>query len=237
MRRYLEIVAIAFVLLIKGSVCVLAQESLPDPIKLISMMLAEKSTGNVDDTPYLVYLDSLGFKKSDTDLTLGKLKLGEIFYKKEYEKGTMQVEVRNMKINKGKVSRSVKIRSASDSILYRMAEQLKAFGMEEVENNDNILGLAGNGIVAGLGDKTLIMRCQFAPFQSYRDRPIVSNDGKGWMDTSGNSVFGHIRIGDTVFSDTLITTKPGVDIYLKRLYSFKGKGKTSLYLFIYSNLR
>ena len=152
MIRYLEIVAIAFVLLIKGSVCVLAQESLPDPIKLISMMLAEKSTGNVDDTPYLVYLDSLGFKKSDTDLTLGKLKLGEIFYKKEYEKGTMQVEVRNMKINKGKVSRSVKIRSASDSILYRMAEQLKAFGMEEVENNDNILGLAGNGIVAGLGD-------------------------------------------------------------------------------------
>lgn len=86
----------------------MAQEHLPDPVRLASMMVTEKSTGDVDDTPYLAYLDSLGFKKSDTDLTLGKLRFGEIFYKKGIRVDTVQVEVRNLKLNKGKISVSIR---------------------------------------------------------------------------------------------------------------------------------
>ena len=75
MKEVLKFATIAFFLLCNG-VRVLAQESLPDPIRFSSLMMSEKATGDVDDTPYLVYLNSLGFKKSDTDITFGKLSTG-----------------------------------------------------------------------------------------------------------------------------------------------------------------
>ena len=197
-------------------------------------MLSEKASGVVDDTPYLAYLDSLGFEKSDTDLTLGKLGLGEIFYKKGIGKDTVQVEVRNMEINKSKISRSVNIKSTSDSILCRMVEQLQAYGMEEVEMNNIMMALAGHGIVAGFGSKTLIMRCEFPPSQSYLERPIISDDGKARMDTINNSIVCRIEIGDKVFVDTLLSCESGIGVYPKYAYSLKGKGGCTIYLFIYS---
>lgn len=87
MKQIREISAIICLLLGSSSFRGMAQESQPDPVRLASMMLAEKSTGDVDDTPYLAYLDSLGFKKSDTDLVLGKLMFGGRFYKKGIGKG------------------------------------------------------------------------------------------------------------------------------------------------------
>lgn len=163
MKQFRKIAAFICLLLGSGSLQGKAQEFQPDLQRLALMMLSEMATGDVDDMLYLAYLDSLGFKKSDTDLTLGKLKFGGSFYKKGIGKDTVQVEVRNMEINKGKISRSVKIKSTSDSILCRMVEQLQAFGMEEVEKNNIILVLAGHGIYAGHGDKILIMRCEFTP--------------------------------------------------------------------------
>lgn len=234
MIRFLKIATVALVLLCIESVMAMAQSIQPDPVRLASMMLAEKSTGDVDNSPYLNYLDSLGFKKSDTDLTLGKLRLGETFYKKGIGKDTVQVEVRNMKTNKAKISRSIKVKSTSDSILCRMVEQLKAFGMEEVEKNSNFLGLAGNGIVAGLGDKTLIMRCEFPSSQSYMEIPIVSDDGKARMDTINNSIVCRIETDNKVFIDTLISCESGIGVYPKYIYSIKGKGGCTIYLFIYS---
>lgn len=212
----------------------MAQEHLLDPARLATMMLSEKATGDVDDTPYLSYLDSLGFEKSDTELTFGKLGLGEIFYKKGIGKDTVQVEVHNMKINKNKISRSVNIKSTSDSILCRMVEQLLAYGMEEVEKNNIMMALAGNGIVAGYGNKTLIMRCEFPPSQSYLERPIISDDGKARMDTINNSIVCRIETGDKVFVDTLLSCESGIVVYPKYAYSLKGKGGCTIYLFIYS---
>lgn len=82
MKRFLKIATLTLVLLCIDSLMAMAQSLQLDPVRLASMMVAEKSTGDIDDTPYLAYLDSLGFKKSDTDLVLGKLMLGGRFYKK-----------------------------------------------------------------------------------------------------------------------------------------------------------
>ena len=234
MKQSRKIAAIICLLLGSNSLQGMTQEYQPDPVRLASMMLAEKSTGDVDDMPYLAYLDSLGFKKSDTDLVLGELKLGGSYYKKGIGKDTVQVEVRNMTINKNKMSRSVKIKSTSDTILCRMVEQLRAYGMEEVEKNNIMLGLAGNGIYAGHGDKILIMRCEFPPSQSYMERPIVSDDGKARMDTINNSIVCRIETDIQVFVDTLISCEPGIGVYPKYTYSLKGKGGCTIYLFIYS---
>lgn len=234
MKRFLKIATLMLVLLCIDSLMAMAQSLQLDPVRLASMMVAEKSTGDVDDTPYLAYLDSLGFKKSDTDLILGKLGLGEIFYKKGIGKDTVQVEVRNMEINKSKISRSVNIKSTFDSILCRMVEQLQAYGMEEVEKNNIMMALAGHGIVAGYGNKTLIMRCEFPPSQSYLERPIISDDGKARMDTINNSIVCRIETGDKVFVDTLLSCESGIDVYPKYAYSLKGKGGCTIYLFIYS---
>jgi len=234
MKQIWKISVIICLLLGSSSPHGMAQESQPDPVMLASMMLAEKSTGDVDDTPYLAYLDSLGFQKSDTDLVLGKLKLGGRFYKKGIGKDTVQVEVRNMEINKGRITRSVKIKTTSDSLLSRMAEQLQAFGMEEVEKYSNFLGLAGNGIVAGLGYKTLIMRCEFPPSQSYMDRAVVSDDGKASMYAIDNSIVCRIETVNKVFVDTLMSCEPGIGAYPKHVYSLKGRGGCTIYLFIYS---
>ena len=234
MKRFLKIATLTLVLLCIDSLMAMAQSLQLDPVRLASMMVAEKSTGDIDDTPYLAYLDSLGFKKSDTDLILGKLGLGEIFYKKGIGKDTVQVEVRNMEINKSKISRSVNIKSTSDSILCRMVEQLQAYGMEEVEKNNIMMALAGHGIVAGFGNKTLIMRCEFPPSQSYLERPIISDDGKARMDTINNSIVCRIETGDKVFVDTLLSCESGIGVYPKYAYSLKGKGGCTIYLFIYS---
>ena len=234
MKRFLKIATLMLVLLCIDSLMAMAQSLQLDPVRLASMMVAEKSTGDIDDTPYLAYLDSLGFKKSDTDLILGKLGLGEIFYKKGIGKDTVQVEVRNMEINKSKISRSVNIKSTSDSILCRMVEQLQAYGMEEVEKNNIMMALAGHGIVAGFGNKTLIMRCEFPPSQSYLERPIVSDDGKARMDTINYSIVCRIETGDKVFVDTLLSCGSGIGVYPKYAYSLKGKGGCTIYLFIYS---
>ena len=234
MKRFLKIATLTLVLLCIDSLMAMAQSLQLDPVRLASMMVAEKSTGDIDDTPYLAYLDSLGFEKSDTDLTLGKLGLGEIFYKKGIGKDTVQVEVRNMEINKSKISRSVNIKSTSDSILCRMVEQLQAYGMEEVEKNNIMMALAGHGIVAGFGNKTLIMRCEFPPSLSYLERPIISDDGKARMDTINNSIVCRIETGDKVFVDTLLSCESGIGVYPKYAYSLKGKGGCTIYLFIYS---
>ena len=156
------------------------------------------------------------------------------FIRKGLEKDTVQVEVRYMEISKAKISRSVKIKSTSDSILCRMVEQLQAYGMEEVEKNNIMMALAGHGIVAGYGNKTLIMRCEFPPSQSYLERPIVSDDGKARMDTINNSIVCRIETGDKVFVDTLLSCESGIDVYPKYAYSLKGKGGCTIYLFIYS---
>ena len=234
MKQIWNISVIICLLLGSSSLRGMAQESQPDPVRLASLMLAEKSTSDVDDTPYLAYLDSLGFKKSDTDLVLAKLMLGGRFYKKGIGKDTVQVEVRYMEIGKVKISRSVKIKSTSDSILCRMVEQLQAFGMEEIDKNNIMLGLAGHGIVAGHGDKILIMRCEFPPSQSYMERAIVSDDGKARMDTINNSIVCRIETDNQVFIDTLISSEPGIGVYPKFVYSLKGKGGCTIYLFIYS---
>ena len=233
----MKIFTIALVLFSNGSIRVLAQEFQPDLQRLALMMLSEKSTGDVDDMPYLNYLDSLGFKKNDTDLRLGKLRFGEIFYKKGFGKDTVQVEIKNMKMNNRKISRSVNIKMTSDSIGCQMVKQLKAFGMEEVEKVDNsikILLLAGNGLIAGVGEGMLILRCVFTPSQSYMERPIVSDDGKGRMDTINNSIVCRIETTDKTFVDTLISGKPGINVYPKCIYSFAGKGGSTIYLFVYS---
>ena len=234
MKQYRKIAAIICLLLGSNSLQGMAQEYQPDPVRLASMMLAEKSTGDVDDALYLAYLDSLGFKKSDSDLVLGKLMLGGRFYKKGIGKDTVQVEVRYMEISKTKISRSVNIKSTSDTILCRMVEQLQAYGMEEVKKNNIMMALAGNGIVAGFGNKTLIMRCEFPPSQSYLERPIESDDGKARMDTINNSLVCRIETDNKVFVDTLISCEPGIGVYPKFAYSFKGKGGYTIYLFIYS---
>ena len=237
MRQFLKIFTIALVLFSNGSIRVWAQEFQPDLQRLALMMLSEKSTGDVDDMPYLNYLDSLGFKKNDTDLRLGKLRFGEIFYKKGFGKDTVQVEIKNMKMNNRKLSRSVNIKMTSDSIGCQMVKQLKAFGMEEVEKVENsikILLLAGNGLIAGVGEGMLILRCVFTPFQSYMERPIVSDDGKGRMDTINNSIVCRIETTDKTFVDTLISGKPGINVYPKCIYSFAGKGGSTIYLFVYS---
>lgn len=234
MKQSRKIAAIICLLLGSNSLQGMAQEYQPDPVRLASVMLVEKSTGDVDDMPYLAYLDSLGFKKSDTDLVLGKLKFGGSIYKKGIGKDTVQVEVRYMEISKAKISRSVKIKSTSDSILCRMVEQLQNFGMEEVEKNNIMLGLAGNGIYAGHGDKILIMRCEFPPSQSYMERAIVSDDGIARMDTINNSIVCRIETDNQVFIDTLISSEPGIGIYPKFIFSLKGKEGCTIYLFIYS---
>ena len=229
-----QFVILVMCILFSFSADTMAQRLLPDPVRFVSMMLAEKLTGDVDDTPYLAYLDSLGFKKSDTDLVLGKMKLGDSFYKEGIGMDTVQVEVRNMEINKDKISRSVKIKSTSDSILCRMVEQLQAYGLEEVEKNNIMLGLAGYGIYAGHGDKILIMRCEFPPSQSYMERPIVSDDGKARIETIDNSLVCRIETDNKVFVDTLISCESEIGVYPKFVYSLKGKGGCTIYLFIYS---
>ena len=78
MKKCLFIVLVSMVMGLLGcnSPQRMAIDSQPDLQRFASMMLVEKATGDVDDMPYLEYLDSLGFKKSDADLRLGKLRLG-----------------------------------------------------------------------------------------------------------------------------------------------------------------
>lgn len=192
MKKFRKIAAIICLLLGCNSLQGMAQEFQPDLQRLGLMMLSEKATGDVDDIPYLNYLDSLGFEKSDTDI--GKLRFGEFLYNKGFGKDTVQVDIRNMKNDDGKLSRSVKIKTTSDMMGCQMVEQLTSFGMEEVENNNIMLGLAGNGIYAGYGDKILIMRCEFPPSQSYMERPIVSDDGKARMDTIDKSLVCRMKL-------------------------------------------
>ena len=234
MKKFRKITAIICLLLGSGSLQVMAQEIQPDLQRFGLMMLSEKATGDVDDMPYLNYLDSLGFEKSDTDMRLGKLRFGEFLYKKGFGKDTVQVDIRNMKNDDGKISRSVKIKMTSDMMGCQMVEQLKSFGMEEVEKSANVLVLAGNGIYAGYGDNILIMRCEFPPSQSYMERPIVSDDGKARMDTIDNSLVCRIETDNKVFVDTLISYEPEIGVYPKYVYSLKGKGGSTIYLFIYS---
>lgn len=197
------------------------------------MMMAEKSTGDVDDSPYLYYLDSLGFMKSDTDMTLGLLRQGEIIHKKGFGEDTIQVEVRAMKKINGKISRSFKIRMTSDSIIGWMVSRLKAFGMEIINNSANFQGLSGKGLVAGYSSNILIIKCDFTPSSS-EDLPCVSDDGKGRMDVSDSSIIARIETSNEIFSDTLVTADSGIDVYPKHVYSFLGKGGITMYLFIYS---
>jgi hypothetical protein len=82
MVRVLKNAMVTLVLLSLDLVCAVAQSSQPDPARLASMMLAEKSSGDVEDSPYLNYLNTLGFMKSDSDMTLGILRQDEIFHKK-----------------------------------------------------------------------------------------------------------------------------------------------------------
>ena len=235
MKQFLKIITIALMMFGNGSVCVCAQEIQLDLRKIASMMLSEKATGDVDDMPYLNYLDSLGFKKSDADIRFGKLRFGEIFYKKSFGRDTVQVEIRNMRNNDGKISRSANIKITSDVMGCRMIEQLKALGMEEVEKSSNILVLSGNGLVAGIGEKILILRCVFPPSQSYLERPIVSEDGKGRMDTINNSIVCRIETAGKVFVDTLMSSsEQGIDVYPKFVHSFAGRGGSTVYLFVYS---
>jgi len=235
MKQFLKIITIALMMLGNGSVCVCAQEFQPDLQRLALMMLSEKATGDVDDMPYLNYLDSLGFKKSDSDIRLGKMGFGEIFYKKGFGKDTVQVVIRNMKNDDGRISRSANIKMTSDMMECQMIEQLKAFGMEEVEKYANIMVLSGNGLVAGIGEKIMILRCVFTPSQSYLEGPIASEDGKGRMDTIKNSVVCRIETADKVFVDTLISSgEPEIDVYPKYVHSFAGKGGSTVYLFVYS---
>ena len=102
-----------------------------------------------------------------------------------YNKWRWPYSVGFEEIDKGKVSRSIKIKSTSDSIMHWMTERLKAIGMEEVEkykfSNYNILGIAGNGIAAGIGDNIFIMRCEFPPSQLYMERHKELDDGKARM--------------------------------------------------------
>ena len=233
MVQLLKNAMVALALISYGSVCVVARGFQPDPARLSSMMLAEKSTGDVDDSPYLNYLDSLGFMKSDTDIALGLLRRGEIFYIKALGEDTVQVEVRAMKKINGKISRSIKIKTTSDSIIGWMVSQLKAFGMEVVNNSGNFQGLSGKGLVAGYSSNILIVKCDFTPSSS-NELPCVSDDGKGRMDASDSSIIARIEIGNEIFSDTLVTADPGIDVYPKHVYSFLGKGGTTMYLFIYS---
>ena len=235
MKQFLKIITIVLMMLGNGFVCVWAQEIQPDLQRIASMMLSEKATGDVDDMPYLNYLDSLGFKKSDSDIRLGKMGFGEIFYKKGFGKDTVQVVIRNMKNDDGRISRSANIKMTSDMMECQMIEQLKDFGMEEVEKYANIMVLSGNGLVAGVGEKILILRCVFVPSQSYLERPIVSEDGKGRMDTINNSIVCRIETADKVFVDTLISSdEPEINVYPKYVHSFAGKGGSTLYLFVYS---
>lgn len=235
MKQFLKFITIVLMMLGNGFVCVWAQEIQPDLQRIASMMLSEKATGDVDDMPYLNYLDSLGFKKSDSDIRLGKMGFGEIFYKKGFGKDTVQVVIRNMKNDDGRISRSANIKMTSDMMECQMIEQLKAFGMEEVEKYANIMVLSGNGLVAGIGEKIMILRCVFTPSQSYLEGPIASEDGKGRMDTIKNSVVCRIETADKVFVDTLISSgEPEIDVYPKYVHSFAGKGGSTVYLFVYS---
>ena len=59
MKQFLKIITIVLMMLGNGFVCVWAQEIQPDLQRIASMMLSEKATGDVDDMPYLNYLDSL----------------------------------------------------------------------------------------------------------------------------------------------------------------------------------
>ena len=233
MVRLLKIAIVAFALLSMNIVCVVAQNFQPDPARLASMMLAEKSTGDVDDSPFLNYLDSIGFMKSDTDMTLGLLRRGEIFYKKTFGEDAVQVEVRAMKKINGKISRSFKIKTTSDSIIVWMVSQLKALGMEVINNSANFQGLSGKELVAGYSSNILIIKCDFTPLSS-NELPCVSDDGKGRMDASDSSIIARIEAGNEMFSDTLVTANSGIDVYPKHVYSFLGKGGTTMYLFIYS---
>ncbi len=63
MKQIWKISVIICLLLVSSSLLGMAQEYQPDPVRLASMMLDEKSTGDVDDAPYLAYLDSLGLRR------------------------------------------------------------------------------------------------------------------------------------------------------------------------------
>ncbi len=235
MKQLWKITVIICLLLAGSSLRSMAKEIQPDLQRLASMMLSEKATGDVDDLPYLDYLISIGFKKSDTDIRLGKLRFGEIFYKKGLGKDTIQVYIRNIQNNDGKISRTVNIKTTFDIIGGQMMEQLTALGMEEVKRYANILVYSGNGLIAGIGEKLLILRCEFIPSQSYIERPIVSEDGKGKMDTFNKSIVCRIETTNKVFVDTLISSaEPGFDVYPKYVHSFAGKGGRTVYLFVYS---
>lgn len=62
----------------------------------------------------------------------------------------------------------------------------------------------------------------------------MSENGKGWMDTSDSSIIARIETGNVIFSDTLVTAESGIDVYPMHVYSFIGKGGTTMYLYIFN---
>lgn len=127
----------------------MAQRFQPDPKRLATMMLEEEKSGKIDDTPFVTYLDSLGFKQTkEVDMFRRDTIL---VFEKELKRCTVQVRLSVNHIDGNSDSRIVKIQATSHTLIWWIVVQLKEFGLKQTGGEGDFLDLKGKGLYAGTG--------------------------------------------------------------------------------------
>lgn len=113
---------------------------------LAKMMLDEKKSGKMDDTPYISYLvDTLGFTKD------------RVHGKDEFSRNGMTVWLR--KNTEETMSRSIRIQCEDSSEIWRMVVNLKQFGLQVTESDGAFGDMKGKGLYAGYGPNSISFGC------------------------------------------------------------------------------
>lgn len=150
---------------------------MPQPKVLANMMLQEKKTGKLDDTPYIAYLvDSLGYTLKIDSVQIRRmgryyqdlLKRGyvsKVFTKVVNSSSNrifaVQVELRSKDEDNGNLLRSIEIKPTDHSMIWWVVIRLKEYGLKQTEGEGDYIDLKGKGLFAGTGSESISIGCWF----------------------------------------------------------------------------
>ena len=118
----------------------------PRIVILAKMMLDEKKSGKMDDTPYTSYLvDTLGFT------------MNRIHGTDEFSRNGMTVWLR--KNTEEPMSRSIRIQCENSAEIWRMVVDLQRFGLRVTESDGAFGDMKGKGLYAGYGPNSISFGC------------------------------------------------------------------------------
>lgn len=132
-----------------------------DTKRLAEILSKEKKTGIVDDSVFVIYLDSLGFKKSEQVDNRYRRGSALSFYKKAKNRNKeFDIIVRLItRDDDDTIGHSIDIKAEDNGTWWWMIIQLKKFGMKVTEGDGEFMDLKGKGLFAGTGHCSLTIGC------------------------------------------------------------------------------